>query len=275
MAVQFPLIFGTASRTPFPTLSELERRESRLFGQLASGNRLTSAAIDPAALSVAVELTTQVNGLAQAQNNIGDAPNLLNTAESAVGSQEAVLQQERQLTIQAGNGALTSSDLQIIQGQITQLDAGLNQVGQQTQFNGVALLNGANPSLTFQTGANAGQTTQAALPTSTTQQLGTKSIDVTTFAGEQTAIGQLDQAIATTSANRGSIGATQNALQAQSNNAAAAEENQLAARSRIADTNVASASSDLLNALTLTRFSVFALQQQSQAFLLQSALLPA
>ncbi|MBV9121657.1 MAG: hypothetical protein JOZ39_13185, partial [Chloroflexi bacterium] len=142
MAIQFPLVFGAATRTPFPTIDQLERQQSRLFGQLASGNRLTSAAVDPAGLAVAEQLTTQVNGLDQAQNNTADAINLLNTAEGGLQSQQAQLQQERTLTVQAGDAALSPDQLQSIQQQIQQINQGINQVGQQTDFNGIALLNG-------------------------------------------------------------------------------------------------------------------------------------
>ena len=47
----------------------------------------------------------------------------------------------------------------------------------------------------------------------------------------------------------------------------------LASRSRVADTNMAEASTNLRNALLLQSFSLFAMQQQANVFALQSSLL--
>ena len=132
---------GSASSI-FSILPQLEQRQSILFAQLASGNRLISAAIDAAGVSVAQELAAQVKGLGQAQDNAGMAINELATAGSAVQSQQGMLQQERQLSLQAANDTLTSSDRQAIQAQIDQLNQGINDIGNQTQFNTQPLLNG-------------------------------------------------------------------------------------------------------------------------------------
>ena len=273
MAIQFPLVFGTATRTPFPTIQQLENQQSRLFGQLASGNLLTSAAVNPAGLAVAEQLTSQVNGLDQAQRNSADATNLLNVAESGLNNQQSSLQQERTLAVQAGDAALAPSELNLIQGQIQQLNQGVNQVGQQTQFNGIALLNGTSTTLKFQSGANAGEQTPVGLPASNAQQLGTSALDVTSSAGQQSALGQLDQAINTTSQNRSDVGAAENSLQVQGDNAATNEVNQVAARSQLADTNIAQASTALAGSLLQQQFSLFALQQQANSFALSNTLL--
>ena len=273
--IHFPTLSGPAANPPFPTLSQLDRQHSRLFGQLASGNALTSAAVDPAAVAVAETLTSQVNGLGQAQNNIGDALSLLNTAAGALSSQQDVLQQQRTLAVQAGDAALAPNDLSIIQGQVQQLSQGLDQTGQQTQFNGIALLNGTAGTLQVQSGANAGQQTALNLPTSTGQALGIASVDLTTGAGQQAGLTQLDQAIQSSSSSQATIGAAENGLQSDQNNAAINEQNQASARSLMADANIAQAATQLSASLLQQRFSLFALQQQAGTFALTGALLGA
>src|SRR5712692_1312566 len=203
-----------SSTSTLHILPQLQQRQSTLFSQLASGNRLVSAAVDAAGLGVAQELTAQINGLGQAQDNADTANNLFQTAGSAVSSPENALQQERQLGLQAANGTLTDSDRQAVQAQVDQLQQGINNVANQTDFNTKPLLNGqqaAPAGLTFQVGANANQTVQGSL-TATTQQLGVANVDVTTQAGAQNAIGQLDQGIQAASAEQGSIGAMENRL---------------------------------------------------------------
>ncbi len=273
--ISFPTLSGPAANPPFPTLAQLARQQSVLFGQLASGSRLTSAAVDPAALAVSQTLTTQVNGLDQAQNNIGDALNLLNTASGAISTQQGVLQQERTLRVQAGDAALAPSDLQIIQNQVQQLNQGLDQIGQQTEFNGIALLNGSSGTLQMQSGANAGQQTPVNLPTANSNTLGIASVDLTTSPGQQAGLSQIDQAIQSESANQASLGASENALTAAGNNAATGEGNQASARSIVADTNIALASTQLSASLLQQHFSLYALQQQAGTFALTGALLGA
>jgi flagellin len=273
--IQFPVLSGPAANPPFPTISQIERQQSRLFGQLASGNRLTSTAIDPAALAIDETLISQVNGLDQAQSNTGDALSLLSTAGGALNSQQAVLQQERTLAVQAGDAALGPSDLAIIQGQVQQLSQGLDQIGQQTQFNGIALLNGSAGTLNVQSGPNPGQQTPVNLPATNSQALGIGSVDLTATAGEQAGLSQIDRAIEATTADQATLGAGENGLAAASNDAALNQENQAAARSLLAGTNIAQASTQLSQSLLEQRFSLFALQQQAGSFGLTGALLGA
>ncbi|MHB8621564.1 MAG: flagellin N-terminal helical domain-containing protein [Chloroflexota bacterium] len=278
MAISSGSIFGSPPSSPFTTLSELGRRQRQTAAQLSSGNMLVSGAVDPAGLAVAEQLTTQVNGLAQAQRNAADARSLLQTADSALGSAQNMLQQERSLTVEAGNGALTQADLQTIQGQINQLSQGVNDVANQTQFNTLPLLNGqqAGPGgLTFQVGANSGQTIRGTIDGANTQQLGVASLDVTTQAGQAQGLSQTDQAVNTVSSQRAGMGSLQNRLTDSGNNAATSQENALAARARITDTNVAQASSRYLSSLLRQQFSLWGLKQQSSAFGAQGMLLGA
>ncbi|HEX6512953.1 MAG TPA: flagellin, partial [Chloroflexota bacterium] len=181
------------SHSIFDLLPQLQQRQSTLSSQLASGNRLVSAAIDAAGLTVAEGLTAQVNGLGQAQANAQDANNLLQTAESAAGVQESIVQQERQLSVQAANGTLTASDQQAIQSQITQLNQGINDIANQTQFNTKRLLNGQ-----FGGAQVAGGGLQAenvsAMPGVTN---GTANIDVTALATAGTVTGATPVAAST------------------------------------------------------------------------------
>lgn len=107
--------------------------------------------------------------------------------------------------------------------------------------------------LTFQIGANAGQTVSAVLQSTATTLLGVgaeglspggaqnvSEIDVTTNAGANDAILLLDQAITQISTQRAALGALQrNVLQSALNSLAVARENVLASESSIRDTDMA------------------------------------
>ncbi len=96
-----------------------------------------------------------------------------------------------------------------------------------------------NSALQFQVGANANQTIGLVIDSANSQSLGVTSLDVLTQSDAETAITQLDRAIQNISANRATMGAVINRLTNSMTNDTAAQENALAANSRIADVNVA------------------------------------
>jgi flagellin len=107
--------------------------------------------------------------------------------------------------------------------------------------------------LTFQIGANAGQTVSAALQSTATTLLGVgatglsaggatnvSEIDVTTQTGANDAILLLDQAISQISTQRAALGSLQrNVLQSALNSLGVSRENVLASESSIRDTDMA------------------------------------
>ncbi len=96
-----------------------------------------------------------------------------------------------------------------------------------------------NSALQFQVGANANQTISLQIDAVSSQALGVSSIDVLTQKDAEASITQLDRAIQNVSAARANMGAIINRLTNSVTNDQAAQENALAANSRIEDVNVA------------------------------------
>ena len=94
---------------------------STAMQRLSSGLRINSAADDAAGYAISAGLTAQVNGLDQAGRNVGDAISMVQTADSALNGIQNMLQRARELTVQAQNGSLQSSDQQSIQAEVNQL----------------------------------------------------------------------------------------------------------------------------------------------------------
>src|SRR5208282_6060535 len=88
---------------------------------LGSGNNISSAAVNPAGSVESSSYTVQLSSTAQSMNNIQDGLSMLDTASGATNQITQNLQSINTLTVQAGDGALSSSDLQAIQSQIGQL----------------------------------------------------------------------------------------------------------------------------------------------------------
>ena len=69
------------------------------LARLSSGKRVNSAQDDAAALAIAVGLTAQQTSLDQAVRNAGDATDVVNTANVALGDTTDILSRMRELTI--------------------------------------------------------------------------------------------------------------------------------------------------------------------------------
>jgi flagellin len=202
--------------------------------RLSSGYRINRAADDAAGLAISERLRAQVKGIGQAQRNAQDAVSVVQTAEGALNEVHSMLQRTRELAVQYKNGSLSEDDKTSIQSEINQLASEVSQIGEETEFNGIKLLNEAS-TITFQVGANDGETISVS-----TISLG-EAVKATAFElGEENDIAQIDEAIEAVSAQRAEFGAVQNRLEHTMNNLAVYQENLSASESRIRDVDMAS-----------------------------------
>jgi len=111
--------------------------------QLSSGLRINGPADDPSGFSIATNLQTQVNSLDQASQNIQDANNAATVASGALSTVTSIRQQVRTLAVEASSNLLSASDRTNIQTEISQLVSEVNSVANNTQFNGLNLLDGS------------------------------------------------------------------------------------------------------------------------------------
>jgi flagellin len=125
--------------------------------RLSSGLRINSARDDAAGLAISERFSTQIRGLNQAARNANDAISLAQIAEGALGEITNNLQRIRELAVQAANASNSASDREALQKEVAQLQAEIQRVATQTEFNGTKLLDGSFLGQNFQVGANAGQ----------------------------------------------------------------------------------------------------------------------
>ena len=202
--------------------------------RLSSGYRINRAADDAAGLAISERLKAQVKGIGQAQRNVQDAVSVVQTAEGALNEVHSMLQRTRELAVQYKNGSLSESDKTSIQSEVNQLASEVAQIGEDTEFNGIKLLNEAT-TITFQVGANDGETIAVA-----TVSLG-EAVKAEAFEfGSEEDLKQIDEAIESVSAQRAEFGAVQNRLEHTLNNLSVYQENLSASESRIRDVDMAS-----------------------------------
>ncbi|MBU5484378.1 flagellin [Clostridium sp. MSJ-11] len=118
------------------------KAKSNAMERLASGLRINKAADDAAGSGISQKMRAQIRGLEQANRNIQDGVSLVQTAEGGLNEITDDLQKMRELAVQASNRTLADDDRSNIQQEIEQLTSGIDDIANNTEFNGLALLAG-------------------------------------------------------------------------------------------------------------------------------------
>jgi len=240
--------------------------------RLSSGLRVNSAKDDAAGLAIADRMNTQVRGMNVAQRNANDGISLSQTAEGALSKVGDSLQRMRELAVQARNATNTTSDLDSIGQEYSQLGAEITRVLGGTTFNGRAILAGDAGTQTFQIGANTTTNDTVDVVTTDMTQLGTITAvtggaisNTSDSAALKTVIDNIDAAITSVSTERSKLGASQNRFDAIVSNLQISVENQTAARSRIMDADFATETANLSRAQILQQAGNAMIAQANQA----------
>lgn len=225
---------------------------------LSTGKAINSAADNPAGSAQSTSYNVQLSSTAQAMNNIQDGLSLTDVAGGASASIIDDLQNLNTLSVRAGNGILNANDRTILQSQANQLTQNIDQTAAKTQFNGQNLLN-SNTNVTIQAGANADQTQNIALGNLSSAALGVSGLNVTTPAGQSSALSSINNALQTVSNQNATIGANAASLNAAFANQGTFYNNLAATNSRISDTDYATATANLSQNTALSKTALKAI----------------
>ena len=221
-------------------LTATSSKAAKAMERLSSGYRVNRASDDAAGLAISEKMRSQIGGVAQAQRNAQDGVSLVQTAEGALTEVHSMLQRVRDLKVQSQNDTLNSDDKAAIEKEAVALGAEIKDIGTQTKFNGIALLNGAaGATVSFQVGANAGEQITADVSAITGDANVSEVANLGTGGLATLTIDEIDNAIKSVSTRRGDLGAVQNRLEHRLNNLGAYQENLVASESRIRDVDMA------------------------------------
>ena len=274
---------NVAAQVAANALAKNDRAMTQTMERLATGKRINSASDDAAGLAIASRLTSRVTGLNQAVRNGNDAISMLQTADGAMIEVSNMLQRMRELSVQGGTGTLSSADRTALNTEFVALRTEIERIADNTQWNGDNLLDGSAGSfglLTFQVGYEASQTITVNVGdlelaagavaytagTSAGGILGAdlSAITITTAALSNTQVTALDVAIAGLDAKRSGIGATLNTLEFSVDSLANASQNASASRSRIADADYATETTELARTQIIAQAATAMLSQANQ-----------
>jgi flagellin len=260
---------NVAAVNAYRNLSVTDGQMSKSLEKLSSGFRINRAADDASGLAISEKLRGQVKGLDAAAANAQNGISLIQTAEGALNETTAILQRMRELTVQAANDTNVAADRTAIETELDQLSEEITRIAGSTEFNTQKLLDGSKAAggLTFQIGANAGQTLNVKIGDmdATALTVDDANIVVDTAANASASLAKIDGAIAAVSGQRSSLGAVQNRLEHTVKNLNVASENLAASESRIRDTDMAKEMMSFTRAQILSQAGTAMLAQANQA----------
>lgn len=261
-------------------LSSTQNDLSKSMEKLSSGLRINRAADDAAGLTVSEGLRSQISGLAVASRNAQDGVNVAQTAESALGSVQTVLNRMRDLGVQASNDTNSDASREAIKKEADSLGDELNRLVKGTNFNGINLLDGTAGSagdgkMNIQVGADGSATSSITLDLkdvstglgatmAATDGAGT-TLTFDTATNAKASITAIDTALKAVSEQRSSLGATSNRLATAAANISTTSENLTAARSNITDTDMAAEMARLSKSQILAQAGTAMLAQANQS----------
>lgn len=227
-----------------------QRSLAKSMAQLSSGSRINIAADDAAGLAISERLKSGIRSARQANRNANDGISMVQTAEGGLNEIGNIVTRLRELGIQAGSDTVGSTERGFIDKEVQQLKAEIQRISTGTKWGSTNLLDGQTPFFDFQVGIyNNPEEDRIQFDSSANNAqldaLGLAGIDYNTKEGAQTALTALDEAQNTVNGYRANLGALQNRLSSTVDNLGVLEENMSAANSRIRDTDVAMASSEM------------------------------
>ena len=273
----FRINTNTTSLDTYRNYSASQAGMEQNIERLSSGLRINKAADDAAGLSISNRMGNQVRGMQQANRNVQQGNNLLQTAEGAMNEIGNILGRMRELAVQSASDTMGSSDRTSIDNEFNSLGEEITRIASSTKYNGLTLLDGsynetdeAAKTLTIQIGSNNSANDKLSLNFGdfslsgntdfggTAADLGTgvhdvdvaaavtaDEFDLTSGANAQATITTLDSMIGAVNDARSDVGAKQNRLEFTASNLMNSIQNNAASMSTIRDADFAAEAADL------------------------------
>jgi flagellin len=245
-----------------------QRNMANSMAQLSSGSRINKSADDAAGLAISENMKSQIKSSAQARRNANDGISLVQTAEGGLSEVSNVVTRLRELGIQASSDTIGDRERGFIDKEVQQLKTEMNRIANTTSWNSTKLLDGKTPTFDFQVGTNATENDVISFKAnencSTLEALNMSDMNFLSRDGARGALAVLDESQIRINGMRANLGALQNRLTTTSDILAVTEENLSAANSRIRDTDIAAASSEMARNTVLLQAGTATLAQANQ-----------
>ena len=259
------LATNTSANSALIYLNSNSRAQEKSLAKLSSGTRIVRASDDAAGLAVGTKLKSDVTVLKQAATNTVQARSVLQTADGGLARVGDILQRMKSLAAQSNSGSVDATARGFINTEFVQLRGEIDNIADNTIFNGSALING-NFNQNFQVGILATNTivTNLTAVDANIAALGISASQVDTVANATAASTALDTAINSISSYRSTVGSLLSRFEYRGDVINDAIENLTSAQSAIMDVDIAEEQSNLVSKQVLTEAAIAALSQANQ-----------
>jgi len=252
-------------------LNKNGRVQQNVMESLSTGKSINRASDNAAGLSIREIMTAQINGLGAAIKNANDGVSQLQTADGALNEVSTMFQRMRELAVLSVNDTYSSTQKTAMSTEFSQLSAEVTRIAEQTQWNGMTVLNGSGAVsgngtsiYTFQVGANTAQTVNVTIPVMSIGQFSITATTIATAVNATSAIVALDDSLSELNGYRSTIGATINRLTHAIDNLTNVQQNATDSRSKVEDTDYAAATSELARTQIIAQAATAILAQANQ-----------
>ena len=144
MGVQqgFRINTNTASLDTYRAYSKSQAGLEQNIERLSSGLRINSAKDDAAGLAISERMNNKIRGMQQANRNVQQGVNLLQTAEGGMNEIGNILGRMRELAVQSASDTVNDDDRSSIDLEFDQLKSEITRIASATEYNNTTLING-------------------------------------------------------------------------------------------------------------------------------------
>ncbi len=249
-------------------LSKQQARLEHSQQALASGSRIVKAADDAAGLAVSENIRGQLAGIKAARNNAFNAQSLIQVSEGGLNEISNILIRLRELGVQAASDTVSDVEREFLDQEAQQLVAESDRIARSTRFGNKALLDGNGEEFEYHVGPFAEESENVIRykieADATTGTLGIDGVGLADKGSARGTLESVDDALVKIGKMRADFGAVQSRLQMTTSNLDIQNENLTAAKSRIADADIAYETSEMTSAQILQAASVGVLAQANQ-----------
>jgi len=248
-------------------MSMQTKRQDHASQALASGSRIVNASDDAAGLAIAEGMKSEIRGLGSARSNAFNAISAIQVGEGGLAETTNLLSRLRELGVQSASDTLGEKERGYLQLEAGSIVEEIDRISKTTKFADKNLIDGSNNTFEFHVGTNAGKENIISFTSdgnANVSELGISGADISDKSGARDLLSNIDGALEKVSKMRAGFGAMQSRLESTVNGLDVRSENLSAARSRIADADVAKEASDLASANMLQQAALSVLSQANQ-----------
>ena len=266
--MSFSILNNVSSLTAQNQLTSTQFNLNNTLLQLASGSRLNSGADDAAGLAIADGLHANEQALQQSQQNASDGVGKLQVADGALSQVTNLLDRAVTLATEASTGTVTSTQQSALDNEFTKIKAEIDNIGANTTFNGTSVFSSGTTSVflsdassNYSITVSIGGLASSSISDASGSSVSLSSDALTSATSAQSALSDINSAIANVASKRGQVGATINQLQSAGNVINTQLQNITAAEDNIRAANIPQEISNMSQYNILTQTGISALAQ--------------